>query len=213
MAWHCKAKGAYARDSDEAIENAKMIYGVLSAQGWTLNAVCGVLGNIGAESGYNPWRWQSDKIGVSTGFPWNGKGYGLVQFTTSGATEIKYIDNPLAKQFDGYGPNFSDKDGNVNDGNAQMLYVDGYADYYSTSSYPMSYADFKVSDLDSGYLAKVWLSNYERPPDIPSKEPVRASEAEYWYQVLSGEPPIPPTPSGSLSFIEKFMIIRRFFRG
>ena len=205
MAWHCKVSGAYARESTEAIENAKMIYGILSAQGWTLNAVCGVLGNMGAESGYNPWRWQSDKIGSSGGSPWTNKGYGLVQFTPGG----KYINDTRAKAFSGYGPNFSDKRGNVNDGNAQMLFVDGYADYYSTSKYPISYAAFKVSTETPSYLAKAWLYNYERPGDPAATESARAANAEYWYQVLSGEPPT-PTP-GTLTFIKKFMVIRRFF--
>lgn len=208
MAWHCKVSGAYARESTEAIENAKMIYGVLSAQGWTLNAVCGVLGNMGAESGYNPWRWQSDKIGSSGGSPWTNKGYGLVQFTPGG----KYINDSHAKAFSGYGPNFSDKRGNVNDGNAQMLFVDGYADYYSTSKYPLSYAAFKISTETPSYLAKAWLYNYERPKDPAATENARAANAEYWYQVLSGEPPTPPTPTpGTLTFIEKIMVIRRFF--
>lgn len=67
--WYAKAAGAYSRTSDEAIANAKEIYGILSGLGWSLNAVCGMLGNMGAESGYNPFRWQSDNVQLSTGSP------------------------------------------------------------------------------------------------------------------------------------------------
>lgn len=188
--WHAKASGAYARDSVEAYENAMEIYGILSARGWTVNAVCGVLGNMGAESGYNPWRWQSDSIGASTGSPWTNKGYGLVQFTPAS----KYINN--ATDLTGYGPNFSDKTGLVTDGQAQMIYVDEHADYYKTARYPLTYEQFKSSTENAGYLAKVWLYNYERPADPASTANARAENGDYWFSVLDGSTP-PPYPGGT----------------
>lgn len=192
--WHAKASGAYARDSVEAYDNAMEIYGILSARGWTVNAVCGVLGNMGAESGYNPWRWQSDSIGASTGSPWTNKGYGLVQFTPAS----KYINN--ATGLTGYGPNFSDKVGLVTDGQAQMIYVDENADYYKTARYPLTYEQFKTSTLNSGYLAKAWLYNYERPADPSSTAESRAENGEYWFEVLDGSTP-PPYPTGVNSWL------------
>ena len=163
---------------------------------------------MGAESGYNPWRWQSDKIGVSTGSPWTNKGYGLVQFTPGG----KYINDSRAKAMPGYGPNFSDKVGNIADGNAQILFVDSYADYYPTGAYPMSFAEFKKSTSDPGTLAKAWLYNYERPADPVATESERAENGRYWFQVLSGEippdPPDPPDPPGPYGHLEIWMYFK-----
>lgn len=187
MTWHAKAKGAYAEASSEAMDNALEIYGILAARGWTINAICGLLGNMGHESGYNPWRWQSDRLGASTGSPWTNKGYGLVQFTPAS----KYINNALG--ISGYGPNFSDKTGLATDGYAQIIFVDENADYYATSSYPLSYAEFKASTENPAYLASAWLYNYERPADPGATEQARQTSANFWYQALSGEP-VPPDP-------------------
>jgi hypothetical protein len=52
--WHAKATGAYADTSNEAIDNAKSIYEVLGGLGWTVNAVCGLLGNVSHKGGMNP---------------------------------------------------------------------------------------------------------------------------------------------------------------
>lgn len=203
MSWRCKTVGPYLRSSDEAKENARAIWGVLGSRGWTLNAVCGVLGNIGAESGYNPWRWQSDKVGTSSGSPWKNKGYGLTQFTPAS----KYIDSADAKAIPGYGPNFSDKAGSQDDGYAQMIYLDEHADYYPTGSYPMSYAEYKVSEENPGELAVTWLYNYERPADPGATEDARRENGNYWYEVLAGEPPVPPTPGGESKYLKYLLFL------
>lgn len=210
MNWHAKKIGGYARTSVEAQENAQMIYGLLYSRGWTLNAVCGLLGNLSAESGYNPWRWQSDAVGVSTGSPWTNKGYGFVQFTPGG----KYINSSAAKAYPGYGPNFSDRAGNINDGYAQMCFVDEHADYIPTGTYPMTYAQFKTSTLSAGHLARVWLYNYERPGDPAATEEARASNGNWWYETLSGEtPPDPPDPPGPGGQLNIWMLFKFKERG
>ena len=183
MTWHCKTSGAYSRTSKEAIDIAAEIYSVLYKQGWTVNAVAGLLGNIGYESGYNPWRWQNDNIGASDGSPWKNKGYGLVQFTPAS----KYINSAMSTP--GYGPNFSDQPGRITDGNSQMIYLDGYADYYPTKAYPMTYAEYKKSTNDAGTLAVTWLYNYERPADPASTEAARREAGLYWFDVLGGITP------------------------
>lgn len=190
--WHAKATGAYADTSNEAIDNAKSIYEVLGGLGWTVNAVCGLLGNISHEGGMNPWRWQSDRVPSKNESPWRNKGYGFTQFTPGG----KYINDPFAINSTGYAPNFSDKTGLPSDGYAQMIFVDAKADYYPTAKYQMSYADFKISESDPETLASVWLYNYERPSaeNARKTEPSRRSSALYWWGVLNGEPVPPPTP-------------------
>lgn len=193
MAWHVKVRGGYTITSTEAQENAQEIYAILYGLGWTVNAISGLLGNMDVESGYNPWRWQGDRIPSVTDSPWTNRGYGLTQFTPGG----KYINNTQAQAIAGYGPNFSDVTGSQNDGYAQCHFIDGYADYYPTSAYPESYAAFKASDQTPAYLASAWLYNYERPENPGATESRRQAAANTWYEFLSGEkPPTPPDPPG-----------------
>lgn len=73
MAWNCKPSGAYALTSNEGVENMNEYYSYMSAY-TTKNNVVGQLCNVFAESGLNPWRWQSDTYDPSNG-------YGLYQYT------------------------------------------------------------------------------------------------------------------------------------
>lgn len=195
MPWHNKTIDGYSRDSTEAIDNAKMIYSILSGLGWTLNAVCGVLGNMGYESNYNPWRWQGDDILSSGDSPWNDHGYGLVQFTNTiinGTQVTKYLSN--GSSYTGYGPAFSDTTPSSLEGQAQMNYLNSEADYYSRTAWPLTYSQYKISTLSPEYLAKTWLHNYERPSNAGTTvENNRASEARYWWNTLSGTSPEEPT--------------------
>lgn len=184
--WHAKSVGAYSRDSPEAKENANEITALLLSLGWTLNAISAVLGNMGAESGYNPWRWEGDNVLASTDTDTIANstkhGYGLVQYTPSG----KYILSSAAKELVGYSPNFSDISGTPEDGAAQVMFFNLYADYYPTSTYPMTYEEFKHSALTPSELAVVWLYNYERPADPESTANSRSENAEYWYTSIGG---------------------------
>ena len=179
MPWHAKASGAYAETSQEAIDNMQAMADLLTARGWTLNAIAGVAGNIGHEGGYNPWRWQSDNIQPTSNSPWTNIGYGFFQFTPGG----KYIN--AAMSYAGYGPNFSDRDGFVTDGQAQVLFVDEQADYYPRDAYPMTYAEYKVSLDTPEYLCEVWMHNYERPASYDTL-PQRQASARFWYNTLTG---------------------------
>lgn len=58
--------------------NATYIWNYLGNQGWTMNAVAGMLGNMQSESAINPGRWQSDIVMPSDP---TYAGYGLVQWT------------------------------------------------------------------------------------------------------------------------------------
>lgn len=208
MAWYAKKYGAYSRTDAEAQNNALMIYNLYTSLGWSINAICAVLGNMEAESGYNPWRWESDDVPYEyEAYNW-GSGYGLVQFTPA----RKYIYDSNAQVLSGYAPNFYDVAGNATDGNAQMLFIDQYADYYATDSYPLSYDDFKTSTQSIDYLTAAWVYNYERPLDPSSTLTLRQEAANYWYTYLSGQPeppeppgpgpdPPPPGPSGPIDFV------------
>lgn len=197
--WYYKPTGEYAKESAEALSNCELIYGILSDYGWTLNAVCGVLGNIGAESVYNPWRWQNDKVLEKGSSLLDSKlhGYGLFQFTPP----KKYALNTTAQSFAGFGVNYSNEAGSPNDGNAQLKFVNDNVDggYFvkEGATYPLTFAQYKRSTQTPEYLAKAWLHNYERPANPSATENKRATLARYWYNKLSGvTPPTPPTPTG-----------------
>ena len=61
--------------------NAEYIYSYLSASGWSMEAICGVLGNMYRESKMNPGIWQQNNIIK--------EGYGLIQWTPA----TKYLDS------------------------------------------------------------------------------------------------------------------------
>ena len=82
--------------------------------------------------------------------------------------------------------------------------------YYSTSAYPESFAQFKTSTKSPYYLALAFLHNYERPED-PDQE-WRGRQAEAWYTFLTGEPaPVDPSKKKrkSMSLLLMYMATRR----
>lgn len=190
MPWHCDPTAYYTQGSTEADDNARMIFAVLNTLGWSKNAIAGLLGNIQHEGIMNPWQWYNREVQSSNGSPWTGHAYGLVQFNPAS----KYIDN--ASSYAGYGPNFSDKTGSTLDGQAQLFFIHDNADYSETSTYPISYVDFKISTLSAEYLAGAWLYNYERPDNPQDKLGDRQDSAGYYFDLISGETPTPtPTPT------------------
>ena len=55
--WHAKPMGSYSMKSTEGNDNACLICSRLMLDfGWTLEACCGMLGNIAGEGGLNPWQ-------------------------------------------------------------------------------------------------------------------------------------------------------------
>lgn len=182
--WYNKPIGRYERETQEAFNNAAMCYNVLHPLGWTLNAVCGLLGSIEVESVYNPWYWESGRIlsytDEETIRTSRRHGYGLVQFTPPG----KYIQDANAQALPDYGPNYSDREGSQNDGTAQLQFIDAYGDYYRTDEYPINFSAFKESTETPEYLARAWVWNYERPNDYYASLNQRQEAARYWYGVL-----------------------------
>jgi surface antigen len=62
---------------DQQRVNATYIAKALTAAGWSLNAIAGILGNMQSESALNPGRWEGEAVGSSSA------GYGLIQWTGS----------------------------------------------------------------------------------------------------------------------------------
>lgn len=167
--------------------NATYIYSFLTAQGWTINAIAAVLGNMNAESTLNPGRWQSDSVN------WTAGGYGLVQWTPT-TRHISWCNER------GLDP--SAMDSNLTHLNWEILDGD---DYYPTTAYPLSFQAFTKSTESPGYLAKAFLLNYERPYDQSvTAQNFRAGLAESWYTYISGQDPTPPTPPTKTNKRRKF---------
>ena len=202
MAWYVKATGAYGRTSNEALENAQEVYNVLYSLGWVLESVCAMLGNVEHESGYNPWRWQSDVV-LPVGDPRIGTigggntahAYGLCQQDPA----AKYIYRPYAQSLPYYGPNYSDRAGNPRDGEPQLRYIHWicsdtsggeWDSDTSHSSYNMPFADFIANNQNRSvaYLTRTFFYGYERGTWSGS----RVAAADYWVQQLGGYTPTPP---------------------
>lgn len=158
--------------------NAKYIYSYLLNKGWTANAICGMLGNMQSESAINPGRWQSDRVGGDS----DGHGYSLVQWTpytkyTNWCAENGYVDP-------------SEMDVAIE----RILHeVENNLQWIATSKYNMSFKEFTQSTESPNYLAMVFIANYERPAE--PNQPARGTQADSWYEYLTGETPIAPTIS------------------
>lgn len=158
--------------------NATYIYSFLTAQGWTINSIAALLGNMTAESSINPGRWQSDSVG------WESGGYGLVQWTPT----TKYLDWCTEMGYE----DPSEMDNNL----ARILYeVGNNLQWIATSAYDLTFSEFTKSSESPSELAKAFLLNYERPADqSETVQAYRGGLADDWYTYLTGTDPAPPTP-------------------
>ena len=161
----------------EMAENVDEIYRQLySVYHWSVNAICGVLGNMQQESYINPAQTQGGyPIGSMRG------GYGLCQWTP--ASKIKrWLQQNNHSLYSGFWQLYF------------MNFESGGQEYYPTSAYPLSYAEFKVSGQTVEYLTKAFLKNYERAGEEAISN--RVQYAENWYRYLMGtDPPPEPTPT------------------
>lgn len=159
--------------ADDELNNATLMYQQMISE-FTVNAICGVLGNVNWESHFNPGQWQSSyQVGDMDG------GFGLVQWT------------PASKIFTALG-------NDAYSGAAQTKAIMDLTanDWIIQSNWPMSWEDFKASDLGAQYLAEVFCKNYERAGDEHMQE--RKDFAQHWWEVFSDNPPGPgpgPTPT------------------
>lgn len=161
--------GNYWLSQSEMENNASYIYSYLKARGWSINAICGMLGNMQSESSLNPGIWQGLDNGNLTG------GYGLVQWT------------PCTKYFtwcDDRSIVYASMISNL----SRILWeVQNHIQYINSE---MTFDEFTKSTDTPYNLAMNFLAHYERPanPD----QPWRGTQADNWYTFLSGiEPPSP----------------------
>lgn len=199
MAWQAKPSGRYDINSTEAAANMFEMKDYFSSQGWTDVAIAGMLGNVCAESGFNPWRWQNDVVSWASD-----QGYGLFQFTPQ-----TYYIGGRGTNFPAYSPNTSTSivvaGATPNDGLAQCQVVETYHnDKFLDRRNRCTYADLtntypysSYKQLNDLWIATVgWLFNYE----YPASRGQTVAETRYafstrCYEIITGsEPPTPPVP-------------------
>lgn len=173
-------KGNRYLSQQEQDNNAQIIATWCIQRGWSKNAICGMLGNMSQESTVNPGCWQSLIVGSG-----GGGGYGLVQWT------------PWTNY-----TNWADANNHAwDDGNAQLEWIDTqtvpFGQWIATSAYPISFAEFKVSNNSVEWLVYAFLKNFERA----GVEAVtnRINAANRWAGMLDfsgsgGVDPDPPEP-------------------
>lgn len=145
MSWHGKATGGYSRLSTEATDNAQMVADMLITHfGWTLEAVCGVCGNMQFEVGFNPLRWQNDNIKSVYEARSTSMGYGLIGWTparkylfnnAASSSGVVYFPDYGQESYPGYSPNFSDQPGSAADGYAQTFLIGASMEKHSPNIY------------------------------------------------------------------------------
>jgi surface antigen len=153
--------------SEQKQNNASIVYQNLTARGWTMNAIAGLLGNMESESTINPGIWQSLKYGNMSG------GYGLVQWTPA----TNYIDWAEENGYD------------ITDGDAQLKWIDevtvSFGQWIKTDTYNISFNEFKTSTETPEWLASAFLKNFERAGVEVENE--RRTQARNWYNFLSNQ--------------------------
>ena len=233
--WHAKAMGSYSMGSTEGDDNACLITSKLMLDfGWTLEACCGMLGNIAGEGGLNPWQYEkafTNQLGrIPTEAEANATGYGMGLI---GWTPCRKWTNPSAgfwpwdiSSFPGYGPNFYDKAGNQKDGKAQTeligrcmtgagngnFWIRGRTDA-SGNVHNVRAEDYILyTDVDDAAVEFLWHAEYPQsihpPHDPTATENRRKGFAEAWYQHLIdiGFQPSPET------HLKPWLISRKWYR-
>lgn len=161
--WGNTIDSSNALSQSQMEENALYIYNYLTNKGWTLNAICGLLGNTQTESTHNPGRWEGEDVGNLNG------GFGIVQWTPA----TNYL-------------NWVSGDPTTMDNNlSRIIYeINNNLQWIPTPSYNYSFTDFIHSNDTPYNLAMAFLANYERPAD--PNQPIRGTQAENWFTYLGG---------------------------
>ena len=158
--------------SDMQKVNARYIHKFFSGRGWSLNAICGMLGNMTRESTLNPGCWQSHKVG-------KGPAYGLVQWDPY----TKYTQWAASNEY----PDYSEMDAQLMRITVELevsygSWQPGISQWQKKSPYNMSFDDYIHSEEDVAYLTKAFLKCYEKAGVEELDDRVRM--AEFWYKYL-----------------------------
>lgn len=186
--------------SDEMKVNATFIWNYLRARGWSIDAVCGMLGNFEAESRLNPnivetsqqsrWpNWGNYGFGVAQWTPWytkqksDGTWYDAANYHGSNNPTYGY----WAEQH-GYTVT-ANGSGTIGNMEPQLDYLN---ENLGTGAGKSWVRQFRTTTVGAEQAAKDFYVYYERSE--AGTWGTRPEKAVKWYEYLSGQPPIPPTP-------------------
>jgi LysM repeat protein/N-acetyl-anhydromuramyl-L-alanine amidase AmpD len=155
--------------TQEQVDNVKIITEYFKAKGWTIAAIAGVIGNMEQESYITP---DISEIG-------SGRGYGLVQWTSTNSSVmgVDYVQQLLAT---------AGIDGDYRSIYTQLELLNWHmyhlGQYLETSAYPYSAQEFTQLQ-DPALAARTFERNFERPAAL---HPERADMAIGWFNYLTG---------------------------
>ena len=148
--------------------NVRLIVPFFRNEGWTDNAIAGMLGNMQTESSINPNLWQGREIPADP--TTTDKGYGLTQWT------------PARKLI-----TWAEVEGlNYTSGFAQMFRIkyerENNVQWSTNNILNYTWDDYVVSTESPEILARVFVWAYERPED-PNIEK-RQQDARKWFNFM-----------------------------
>lgn len=189
--------------------NARYIWQYLGSkrddkEGWSLNAVAALLGNMQAESSINPGRYEAYTYNESSSL-WLGPnptqseiatwlekyksakgrypGFGLTQWTSTGATswsQHKLVSWCSTNNLDPADIDSQLKRIEWEAENGQQWY--GFEQ--DRKDYPISFKDFTTSTEEPEWLAAAFLLRYEIPGNRYDYVKARGENARRWYDFL-----------------------------
>ena len=229
--WYAQPRGAYDKYSTEGTANILEMRDTLrNSFGWTDEAITGAVSNSIYEGGLNPWRWQADTYPPPSGQE-NSWGCGLFGFTPY----TRYIDTstyPYSVHM-----NFSTTSVTPNalaDVGRQQVEImasgswgwisTGWRSSWNPNDYPQEYAQWlqivntygdgthlteteysTITNIADCVLAFLCCFEGPRVPNYTA----RLSVANEVYEIITGHPPQPPTPTRRKS-MPVYMMIKKF---
>lgn len=165
------ARNDYQTQSQMEV-NARYIFKYLRAKGWTPNAICGMLGNMQAESTISPGRWQNGDAGNMN------LGVGLTQWTKATKLYNWAAKNHLYPL---------DMDTQLKRILFEVTTMDpDEIQWVPKAGYNYTFSEFTKSTKSPYDLSCAFLYNYEKPKNPTQKEvEKRGSSATEWFNKLS----------------------------
>jgi hypothetical protein len=167
---------------EQQVENAEYIFDYLSGQGWSIQAIAAVLGNMEMESWFNPGVWEEQNIMDNPR-----RGYGLMQWSPAskflewaGIPDAQAANNMCPKELMDLQLEFLID--SLKTGRGEWFYSN---DFYVP--HRMFSRQFIESDMDADVLARVFHGYYVRSGDEENTDRVqnRVDSASRWYEYFS----------------------------
>lgn len=171
------------------MENNAVEFNAYFTGKYTLESICGMLGNIQRESTLNPGMKQTTSVS---------SGWGLIQWTPS--SNLTQYANAQGKDW---------KDGKLQCQLINAEVLEGYGgQWIPTQSYPYSGLEFsQLADVEEA--VKAYCFERERAGVVALDE--RIQNGKNWFEYLSGTP-LPPTPTPlTKRHLPIYMMMRRRF--